>query len=109
MKENPSEGKRMIDELRTELFFIAQILGAIHAGDKQKDLRRCRCKQKPGESLSATMNVRYVDAHCHIQFEQYAEDDIELIEQMKRKGVAGIVVGVDLGIIKEGNRTRREI
>ncbi|MEK7144720.1 MAG: TatD family hydrolase, partial [Patescibacteria group bacterium] len=42
------------------------------------------------------MNVRYVDAHCHIQFEQYAEDDIELIEQMKRKGVAGIVVGVDL-------------
>ncbi|MEK7144721.1 MAG: methionine--tRNA ligase [Patescibacteria group bacterium] len=26
VKENPSEGKRMIDELRTELFFIAQIL-----------------------------------------------------------------------------------
>ncbi len=42
------------------------------------------------------MNVRYVDAHCHIQFEQYTEDDVELIERMRAEGVAGIVVGVDL-------------
>lgn len=42
------------------------------------------------------MKMKYVDAHCHIQFEQYAHDDSALIEQMKRKGVAGIVVGVDL-------------
>ena len=41
------------------------------------------------------MNIRYVDAHCHIQFEQYAQDDQELIERMKNEGVAGIVVGVD--------------
>ncbi|MBI2025602.1 TatD family hydrolase, partial [Candidatus Kaiserbacteria bacterium] len=41
------------------------------------------------------MNVKYIDAHCHIQFEQYAEDDIELIERMREDGVAGIVVGVD--------------
>lgn len=41
------------------------------------------------------MRVRYVDAHCHIQFEQYAGDDIELIERMQREGVVGIVVGVD--------------
>ncbi len=42
------------------------------------------------------MTVKYVDAHCHIQFEQYAQDDIELIERMREEGVAGIVVGVDL-------------
>lgn len=42
------------------------------------------------------MNVKYVDAHCHIQFEQYAEDDAELIGRMEAEGVAGIVVGVDL-------------
>ncbi len=41
------------------------------------------------------MTVKYVDAHCHIQFEQYAEDDVELIGRMKEDGVAGIVVGVD--------------
>lgn len=42
------------------------------------------------------MNAKYLDAHCHIQFEQYAQDDIALIERMKEEGVAGIVVGVDL-------------
>lgn len=42
------------------------------------------------------MNVKYVDAHCHIQFEQYAADDVELIERMKEEGVSGIVVGCDL-------------
>lgn len=41
------------------------------------------------------MQIRYVDAHCHIQFEQYTEDDIELIERMRGEGVAGVVVGVD--------------
>jgi len=42
------------------------------------------------------MNVKYVDAHCHLQFEQYAQDDAEIIERMKEENVAGIVVGVDL-------------
>jgi len=41
------------------------------------------------------MNAKYVDAHCHIQFDQYREDDAELIQQMKDEGVVGIVVGVD--------------
>src|SRR3989344_4079573 len=41
------------------------------------------------------MHIKYVDAHCHIQFEQYNEDDIKLIERMRDEGVAGIVVGVD--------------
>ncbi len=45
--------------------------------------------------ISNGVNLKYVDAHCHIQFEQYAEDDVELIERMKDEGVAGIVVGVD--------------
>ena len=41
------------------------------------------------------MNIRYVDAHCHIQFEQYVKDGAELIARMREEGVAGIVVGVD--------------
>ena len=46
--------------------------------------------------ISNGASFKYVDAHCHIQFEQYARDDIELIERMREEGVAGIVVGVDL-------------
>ncbi|HQT83049.1 MAG TPA: TatD family hydrolase, partial [Candidatus Paceibacterota bacterium] len=42
------------------------------------------------------MEVNYIDAHCHLQFEQYAADDAALIERMRDEGVAGIVVGVDL-------------
>lgn len=42
------------------------------------------------------MKMQYVDAHCHLQFEQYAKDDAELIARMREGGVAGIVVGVDL-------------
>lgn len=43
------------------------------------------------------MKVRYVDAHCHIQFDQYAHDDSALIRRMEEEGVLGIVVGVDRG------------
>lgn len=41
------------------------------------------------------MKTRYFDAHCHIQFEQYQEDDVALIERMRAEGVGGIIVGVD--------------
>ena len=41
------------------------------------------------------MIVKYVDVHCHIQFDQYAEDATQLIERMREEGVVGIVVGVD--------------
>ena len=50
----------------------------------------------PVASVSNGVNSKYVDAHCHLQFEQYAQDDAELIERMRTEGVAGIVVGVDL-------------
>ncbi len=41
------------------------------------------------------MNVTYIDAHCHIQFDQYAADREALIAGMQEKGIAGIVVGCD--------------
>lgn len=41
------------------------------------------------------MKIKYVDAHCHIQFEQYARDETEIIGRMQENGIAGIVVGVD--------------
>ncbi|MFA6519810.1 MAG: TatD family hydrolase [Candidatus Paceibacterota bacterium] len=42
------------------------------------------------------MNIRYIDVHSHLQFEQYAHDDDTIINQMQEQGIAGIVVGVDL-------------
>ena len=42
------------------------------------------------------MEIKYVDAHCHMQFADYAADGDALVARMKDEGVAGIVVGVDL-------------
>jgi len=39
--------------------------------------------------------VRYIDAHCHLQFDSYAPDREEIIAQMREQGVAAIVVGDD--------------
>ena len=47
------------------------------------------------------MSMRYFDAHCHIQFDQYAHDADELITKMGNEGVAGIVVGVDYSSSKK--------
>ena len=41
------------------------------------------------------MDTRYIDAHCHIQFEQYDDDREEIVEQMREQGIAAIVVGCD--------------
>ncbi|MBI2409421.1 TatD family hydrolase [Candidatus Kaiserbacteria bacterium] len=43
------------------------------------------------------MEIRYIDAHCHLQFDEYSEDRETVIKQMREEGVAGIVVGTDLG------------
>ncbi len=40
------------------------------------------------------MNEKYIDAHCHVQFPQYSEDEAAVIARMRDEGVAGIVVGV---------------
>lgn len=41
------------------------------------------------------MNARYFDAHCHLQLEQFAHDEKEVIAQMQEHCIGGIVVGVD--------------
>lgn len=41
------------------------------------------------------MEVKYIDAHCHVQFEQYDADRDALIAHMREQGVVGIVVGCD--------------
>ncbi|MEK7113946.1 MAG: TatD family hydrolase [Patescibacteria group bacterium] len=43
------------------------------------------------------MEFKYVDAHCHLQFDAYDSDRDALIERMREEGVAGIIVGVDYG------------
>lgn len=42
------------------------------------------------------MEIRYIDAHCHVQFDPYDADRDALLARMKERGVAGVVVGVDL-------------
>ena len=46
--------------------------------------------------VSNGVEVKYIDAHCHVQFDQYAQDSAEVIARMRDEGVAGIVVGCDL-------------
>lgn len=42
------------------------------------------------------MEIKYIDAHCHVQFEEFDADREEIIEKMRNEGIAGIVVGCDL-------------
>lgn len=46
--------------------------------------------------ISNGVNARYADVHCHIQFDQYAYDEADVIGRMRDEGVLGIVVGVDV-------------
>ncbi len=41
------------------------------------------------------MNVRYIDVHSHLQFDQFAHDEEKIINQMQEQSIASIVVGVD--------------
>ena len=41
--------------------------------------------------------MKYFDAHCHVQFGVFDADREELIEKMRERGVAGVVVGCDMG------------
>jgi TatD DNase family protein len=41
------------------------------------------------------MSLKYFDAHCHVQFDQYDTDRDALIEKMTAEGVGGVVVGCD--------------
>jgi TatD DNase family protein len=47
------------------------------------------------------MNVKYVDAHCHLQFEQYAQDREDIIARMREEGIAAIVIGTDIETSKQ--------
>lgn len=42
------------------------------------------------------MEIKYFDAHCHVQFGQYDADREDLLAKMQEHGVAGVVVGCDL-------------
>lgn len=41
------------------------------------------------------MEVKHIDAHCHLQFGAYDADREAILEKMREEGVAGIVVGCD--------------
>jgi TatD DNase family protein len=42
------------------------------------------------------MSLRYIDAHCHVQFEDYDADREAFVARMREEGVGGIVVGCSL-------------
>lgn len=39
--------------------------------------------------------MRYFDAHCHIQFDKYADDRDAVLARMQEEAIGGLVVGVD--------------
>ncbi len=41
------------------------------------------------------MNLKHIDAHCHLQFPDYTSDREELLTKMREEEVAAIVVGAD--------------
>jgi len=41
------------------------------------------------------MDLRYIDAHCHVQFDAYEADREAVLDEMRRQRVGAIVVGVD--------------
>jgi TatD DNase family protein len=45
--------------------------------------------------------MKYIDAHCHLQFDAFNEDREEIIVEMKERDIHGIVVGVDLDSSKK--------
>ena len=49
--------------------------------------------------------MKYFDAHCHVQFPQYAEDREVLLDAMHDAQVGGLIVGVDL----ESSRTALDL
>jgi TatD DNase family protein len=46
--------------------------------------------------------MRYFDAHCHPQMEQYDADRAEVLARMKDLDMGGLVVGTDYEISKKG-------
>jgi TatD DNase family protein len=47
------------------------------------------------------MDLKYLDAHCHIQFDWYDADREEVIRKMEAQGVGGVVVGCDFASSKK--------
>lgn len=39
--------------------------------------------------------MKYFDAHCHVQFEQYADDRDAVLARMREEEVGGLIVGTD--------------
>ena len=54
------------------------------------------------------MAYKYIDTHCHLQFEDYDKDREEEIQKMKEYETLGIVVGVDIASSKQAIKLAEE-
>jgi len=54
------------------------------------------------------MEIKYIDIHSHLGFEDYGTDQKEVIKRMQDAGVATIVVGADLESSKEAVKVTTE-
>ncbi len=52
--------------------------------------------------------MKYIDTHCHLQFEDYDKDRDEEIQKMLEQETAGIVVGVDVASSKQAIKLAEE-
>jgi TatD DNase family protein len=54
------------------------------------------------------MEIKYIDIHSHLGFEDYGQDLKEVIKRMEESGVATITVGTDLESSREAVRIANE-
>jgi len=54
------------------------------------------------------MEIKYIDIHSHLGFEDYSQDLKEVIKRMENSGVAAIVVGTDLESSEEAIKIAEE-
>ncbi|MFZ3020060.1 MAG: TatD family hydrolase [Minisyncoccia bacterium] len=55
-----------------------------------------------------TIGMKYIDTHCHLQFEDYDNDREDEINKMREQETLGIVVGVDVASSKQAVKLAEE-
>lgn len=51
------------------------------------------------------MEIKYIDIHCHLDFADYGQDRVAVINRMKENGVGAITIGTSLEDSKEALKT----
>jgi methionyl-tRNA synthetase len=85
IKESPTQGKELLINLVNRLQVVAYHLQPFMPATSEKIITAIKKNKKPRESFPQIMNVRYIDAHCHLQFDAYDANRDVIIENMRER------------------------